>query len=764
MAEDESHDADEPTAETGSEDGSPPRAETDESPAPGGPATDGGTPSSAADLSAADAKAAVMGSPDGPGPSYGVSGFPEVREIDEEERERVREEYGRLRAYYKLRPEKYRDFQRRLNQARMGTSYDVYLADSARYAVIAAFGGLLLGILVSLVLSNVGVIAEFRNPISSFRGDLVRYLGRNRALFSGAIITILLTTILSLTVWYGRYVYPRSVADSRRRNIDVTLPHAITFMYALSYGGMSLLDVIHPLGDADDTYGQVAAEFEMIARDVELFGNDLFTAIRNARNLTPSDNLEQFLDDLLAVLDSGGEVSEFFRAETNTYLEEAREEQENFLETLALLAEFFVVVFVAAPLFLIVILMVISLLGGQTLTQLSLLIYAVLPLGMLGFLVLLDTLSEPYRQPTIDFERGEMRPSEQGVLALVVLRDAWNDLLDLLGSITGTEDESSLSHEERRARQVAAYERTQRRQRLAATLNDPLAKIRAQPLLTLVVSAPFAALVLAGLVFTGEVRPTVAALETDPIRTTTLVFVLPLMLTIVPISVFHEMKRRRDTALSRRFPDTLNVLSSANKMGIELTEALSLVARWSRGPLATELRKVRNDIRWNFDTRSALLDFADRIKAPQLSRTLKLIAEGTRSTSDLARVLSVAAEDTRERFKIQRKRQNELGSYVAVVVIGFLVYLLVVVILNTSYLEPIANTPQPAPGPDGRSVPLSVASVPVEAYRTLFFHSALVQGLGVGLLAGKLANDDVLSGLKYSIGLIALTLVVFTLL
>jgi flagellar protein FlaJ len=44
----------------------------------------------------------------------------------------------------------------------------------------------------------------------------------------------------------------------------------------------------------------------------------------------------------------------------------------------------------------------------------------------------------------------------------------------------------------------------------------------------------------------------------------------------------------------------------------------------------------------------------------------------------------------------------------------------------------------------------------------LFFHSALVQGLGVGLLAGKLANDDVLSGLKYSIALVALTLVVFT--
>jgi flagellar protein FlaJ len=704
-----------------------------------------------------------VGAPDGPGPSYGVTGFPEVREVTEAERERVREEYGRLRSYYKLRPEKYRDFQRRLNQARMGTSYDVYLANSARYAVVTALVGVLVGAVLSMVLSNYGVIPQFRNPIQSFRGDFVRYLGRNRALFTSAILTILLTTVLTLTVWYGRYVYPRSIADSRRRNIDVTLPHAITFMYALSYGGTNLLDVIHTLGEAEETYGEVAAEFEMIARDVELFGNDMFTAIRNARNLTPSDNLEQFLDDLLAVLDSGGNVTEFFRSETNTYLEEAREEQENFLETLSLMAEFFIVVFVAAPLFIIVILMVISLLGGQTLTQLTLLIYAILPLGMLGFLVLLDTLSEPYRQPKLSFDRGEMRPSQQGVLALVVLRDTWNDLLDLLGSLVGTDDESSLSRDERRERQHEAYERQQRRRRLAGALDDPLAMVRRRPLLTLVVSAPLAALVLIALVLTGQVQPTVGAFETAPLQTTTLLLVLPLLLTIVPVSVFHELKRRRDNSLARKFPDTLNVLSSANKMGIELTDALSLVARWSRGPLAMELRKVRNDIRWNFDTRSALLDFADRLEAPQLARTLKLIAEGTRSTSDLARVLSVAAEDTRERFKIQRKRQNELSSYVAVVVIGFLVYLLVVVILDASYLEPIANTPQPAPGPDGRSVPLTVASVPVEAYRTLFFHSALVQGVGVGLLAGKLANDDVLSGLKYSIALVALTLVVFTL-
>ena len=713
---------------------------------------------------AADRSVETAADGDGPPRSrasavYGLLGFSTADRVDEDNRRRIREQYGRLRAYYKLRPEKYRDVQRWLDQSRAGTSYDVYLADSARYAVLAALLGAVFGVLVSVTLSNAGLIPAFRNPITTLRGDLIRYLGRNRALFTGAILVILISGLLSAAVWYGRWVYPRTIADARRRNIDVTLPHAITFMYALSYGGMGLLEVIHTIGDAEDTYGQVAAEFEMVARDVELFGNDMFTALRNARNLTPSDNFEQFLDDLLAVLDSGGDVTEFFREETGTYLEDAREEQENFLETLAVMAEFFIVMFVAAPLFLIVILMVISLLGGQTLTQLSLLIYAVLPLGMLGFLVLVDTLSEPYRQPTIVYERTHRQSTGDGVLVLAVLRDAFDDLLALLGSLVGATDEQDSD-----ADRYDAYDSVQRRRRLSEVLDDPFAVVRREPLLTLAVSAPLAALVLAALVVAGYVTPTAEAFTADPLGTTTLAIVLPLLVMLVPVSVFHERQRRRDDSLAKRFPDTLNVLSSANRMGIELTDALALVARWSQGPLAAELRKVRNDIRWNFDTRGALLSFADRIRAPQLSRTLKLIAEGTRATSDLTRVLSVAAEDTRERFKIRRKRQNQLATYVAVVVIGFLVYLLVIVVLDASYLQPIANTPQTPDVPGGSSAPISVATLPVESYRALFFHSALIQGLGIGLLAGKLANDDLLSGLKYSIALVALTLVVFTLL
>jgi flagellar protein FlaJ len=109
-----------------------------------------------------------------------------------------------------------------------------------------------------------------------------------------------------------------------------------------------------------------------------------------------------------------------------------------------------------------------------------------------------------------------------------------------------------------------------------------------------------------------------------------------------------------------------------------------------------------------------------------------------------------------------------MGAYTAIVIIGFLVYLAVIVMLDTSYLTPIgqlADTAPPAGEQAGGAAgtPLSVGQVPVDIYRTVFFHSALIQGIGSGLLAGKLAENNVLAGLKFSIVLAVLTLSVFIL-
>ena len=646
----------------------------------------------------------------------------------------LREKFGHVRTYFKSRPARHRRLQRRLNQGRFGTTYDVYLTESVTYAAGGALVGLVVGVFLTWVLATTGTLAGLEAPASVGDGPVVQWISTNRLAVAGAALTATAVVGVGGLVWTARYYYPHLQVSARRRNVDVMLPHAIVYMYALSYGGMDLVTVVRRMADAEETYGEVANEFDMLVQDVDLFGNDLFTAIRNARNLTPSDNMEAFLDDLLSVIDSGGDVTEFLRDESQKYMEEARSEQESFLETLSTLAEVFIVGFVAAPLFVVVTLLMLSFLGAGTIVPLLVVVYAVVPLGMAMFLVVVSTLSEPYKQPGHELEVDERH-------------------------------DHTLTAGVRHHPNYEQFRHIRRRERVKAALTHPTDRLLRQPQYSLLLTVPVAIALPVLFVRAGLVGASVDAVLAEPFRTTAALFVVPFLVCAVPLSAFHEYSRHRKRSVAKRLPDALDILASANQMGVRLSEGLGLVSRNVTGPLAVELRHVRNDIEWNNDIRHALRSLADRVEVPQLTRTCKILAEGSRSTGDLYKVLNIAAEDTRHRYRLERDRQQKLNAYTAIVVVGFLVYLAVVVIIDQSFLGPVVQQVADA-GAGSETVtqsPIAIRGAAIDTYHALFFHSALVQAVGTGLIVGKLTDNRSLSGLKWSVGLVLVALAVFAL-
>jgi flagellar protein FlaJ len=654
------------------------------------------------------------------------------RSLTADDRRRLREEYGQVRAAFRSRPERFRGLQRSLDQARVGLTYDQYMTRGVRYGAVGALTAAVVAALFALVAVATGVFTGIPSPVPLT--GVVREILTSREIVTPIAAALGLGAATFGTVVAVWYYYPSFVITSRRQSIDIMLPHAVVYAYALSYGGMNLLEVIDRLSDAEDSYGTVAKEFDAIRRDVELFGTDLYTALRNARNLTPSDNFTQFLDDLLGVMESGGDPTEFFAEQSSVYLRRAQEEQEDFLETLGILSEIFVVAFVAAPLFLVVILLVISILGGQTLGTLLLIVYAVIPLGMALYVTLIATVSEPFTYQIKELpSRAERRTAQRTAAA-----------------------EERLAADER----YEAYQAQKAKRRRRALLRNPLELMRRQPLYTLVVTIPVALAAVGAVLALGLADP--AAFTEAPVATTNWLLVLPFFVVAVPLGVFYEYERGRADEVARRFPDMLDVLSSANRMGVSLPEAFGVVARWTGGGFAAELTRVKNDMRWQADPSAALRAYANRVRVPQVSRTLKLIAEGISSTGDLSHVLEIAANDTRNRYRMVRARSRELTAYVAVVIIGYLVYLLVVVLLDAFYLVPIEQVAGESSA-TGPGLPRSLTAVPVDTYRMVFYHSALIQGIGSGLLTGQLADGDVRSGLKYAVGLAAVAFLAFQL-
>ncbi|MES3516469.1 MAG: type II secretion system F family protein [Natronomonas sp.] len=678
-----------------------------------------------------DPEEAILGSKATPGTPSGST------------RGELRAAYGYVRTYFKTRPDRYRTLQRQIDQARISDTYDEYLTAVLRRSLGR---GVLTAVLFAVLTAVAVVGASFLTNVPAAAGFVPRIdalaaalavepitttIGADVAavaLVAAVAVAVPTGAVIAVATWIEwRYLRLRRQITARRRNIALTLPYAITFLYALSRGGADILVSIRALADERQMYGESAAEFDTVVREMDLFGNDLLTALRNTRELTPSEPLEQFLTDLIGVIDTGGNVESFLDSEVDDYVQTAIDEQKQYLERLAALSEAFVVVFVAAPLFLIVVLVVISFLGGDVLPVLVGLIYVGIPAGLIGFVLLLDVLSRPFKQPTIPVQKPISEPEA-----------------------TGIEDDPRYKahHRRRRLRAVGDWIRYLRR------------LLRRRPGLAFWISQPLAIGAVVAAVAFGFADPSPAAFVAEPVTTTVGLIVAPLLIATVPVAVLYERKARHEREIVQRFPDVLGLLANANQMGVTLADAFGVVADSMSGRIATELQTVRNDLRWNHDIADALDRFGARLSVPQLSRTLSLITVGSRVSGDIHQVLDIAAENTRIRARLERIRRQEMTTYVVIVVMGFLIYLFVIVVLSTSFIEPLAEVTD-FEIPEGRQSPITPTAIPVDAYRTLFFHSALIQGFGSGILAGKLAEDDLLAGLKYGLGLVVVTVGVF---
>jgi len=638
----------------------------------------------------------------------------------------LREHYGPLRTLFKRREQRYTGFQRQLEQARVRDTYDQYLARLVARTLSIVAAGVVLGVVAGLaVLAGAGSGTLPVSPVGP--GGSASAAVTVAALFAGAGL------VGAGLYWaWHRVLKLRSRIARRRRDIDYNLPYAVVFMFALSRAGVGFDRIFVRLADSTETYGAVAEEFDRVVRDVEMFGNNLYNALENLRSVTPSEELRRVTDDITVVLETGGDLTEYLHDEIETQFENAVAEQESFIRQLELLSEVFVVGLVAAPLFVLVVLMVVAFLGAETLSAMALVVYAVVPLALAGFVVLVDAVSGPFTERPVSFAPGR----------------------------EGKTPPPSDDDPEWRA----AYERSKRLAGLRERVRAQAAAVRDEPWRALLFSVPVAAALPVGAVLTGAVSPTVPALVARPVRVTTALAAAPLVVATVPVALVHEYRRRQERALQRRFPDVLELLATSNRRGLSLTRGLDIVADSASGRLADELRYLRNDIRWNDDLPGAFEAFGDRLVSPTLTRTVKLLAEGSRATRDLYPVLNVAATDVAERVRLERERRRTLQTYLVVVVVGFLVYLLVVLVLAANFLDPIeaASASLADAGTGAAAGPVTLADVPVPELRVVLFHSALIQGFGSGLLAGKIAEGTLYGGLKYGLGLVVLTLLAFT--
>jgi len=214
--------------------------------------------------------------------------------------------------------------------------------------------------------------------------------------FLGIVIGILLPVFGTIGTFFVLQGTPGSKAKERGRKIDRKISPAMSFVSAMSSADVNVDQIFKELGQ-QKIYGEVAEEAAWITRDTELLGVDILTAIRNGSQRTPSKRFQDFLQGVVTTATSGGQLKPYFLLKAEQFERENKLEQLQRVETMGLLAETFVTVVVAFPLFLVIIIAIFAVIGGGGTTMLDILwgiVGAMIPLSQFGFIFFMYSLAQ----------------------------------------------------------------------------------------------------------------------------------------------------------------------------------------------------------------------------------------------------------------------------------------------------------------------------------------------------------------------------------
>ncbi|MBU5678321.1 MAG: type II secretion system F family protein [Candidatus Aenigmatarchaeota archaeon] len=202
------------------------------------------------------------------------------------------------------------------------------------------------------------------------------------SIIGGFLIGISLASLI-ITIFHS---YPYQILTQKRNSIEANLPFALMHMSAIAASGVPPTTMFKLISETEE-YGKVSEEAKMIMRNIETFGMDPKTAIKQVADRTPSDSFRHFLYSFISTIETGGDMRKFLENIAKEAINDYRLKREKYLQALATYADIYTGILIAAPLFFISILSIIGMLGG---TIAGLTISDAMRLGIYAFVPLLN--------------------------------------------------------------------------------------------------------------------------------------------------------------------------------------------------------------------------------------------------------------------------------------------------------------------------------------------------------------------------------------
>jgi flagellar protein FlaJ len=221
--------------------------------------------------------------------------------------------------------------------------------------------------------------------------------------------------------------------------------------------------------------------------------------------------------------------------------------------------------------------------------------------------------------------------------------------------------------------------------------------------------------------------------------------------------IYTFFRERKIHQIDSRFPDFIRDLAEFRRAGMTFTKAIIHASKGNYGMLTPEVQNIARQISWGNSIEKSLESFAKRVNTKLIRRTVYLIIEASRSGGNVADVLDAASKDARELKFIDSERRAGMLSYVAVVYVSMLVFLVVIVILCKTLIPAMLGQ-----GHGGLSIVMgSSGNITQYDITFAFFITTIIQGAGMGVVTGVFEEGKITAGIKHIFIMVFITWFIF---
>jgi len=158
------------------------------------------------------------------------------------------------------------------------------------------------------------------------------------------------------------YLYPSMEEKAMGGRIDTELPFATIHMSSIS-GSMIDPSKIFSILISTKEYPFLEKEFKKLMAEIEIYGYDLITALKNIAYNSSSKKLAELLTGLATTINSGGNLPDFFDKRAKTLLFDYKLEREKYAKSAETMMDVYISVVIAAPMIFMLLLMMMRISG-----------------------------------------------------------------------------------------------------------------------------------------------------------------------------------------------------------------------------------------------------------------------------------------------------------------------------------------------------------------------------------------------------------------